>query len=129
MTQFVNTIQFNFNNLTKTIMATVVNITKTALQTLVDQKKSIKEIAEHFSAPQSKIKEGIKYFDIKIPRASKGGVVFNFIDEEATFELSETPVTETSHLLTTEEIEAIVDSQESVEVQEEVLETADNTDF
>ena len=110
-------------------MATVVNITKTALQTLVDQKKSIKEIAEHFSAPQSKIKEGIKYFDIKIPRASKGGVVFNFIDEEASFELSETPVTETSHLLTTEEIEAIVDSQESVEVQEEVLETADNTDF
>lgn len=126
MIQFVNTIQFNFNNLTKTIMATVVNITKTALQTLVDQKKSIKEIAEHFSAPQSKIKEGIKYFDIKIPRASKGGVVFNFIDEEATFELSET----SEPILTPTEIEAIVDSQESVEVQEEeVLETADNTDF
>jgi hypothetical protein len=111
-------------------MATVVNITKTALQTLVDQKKSIKEIAEHFSAPQSKIKEGIKYFDIKIPRASKGGVVFNFIDEEATFTQSETLASETSHLFTTEEIEAIVDSQESAEAQEEVvLETADNTDF
>ena len=107
-------------------MATVVNITKTALQTLVDQKKSIKEIAEHFSAPQSKIKEGIKHFDIKIPRASKGGVVFNFIDEEATFELSET----SEPILTPTEIEAIVDSQESVEVQEEeVLETAENTYF
>lgn len=108
-------------------MATVVNITKTALQTLVDQKKSIKEIAEHFSAPQSKIKEGIKYFDIKIPRASKGGVVFNFINEEATFELSETP--DLKPILTPTEIEAIVDSQESFETQEEVSETADNTDF
>jgi len=109
-------------------MATVVNITKKSLQDLVDQKKSIKEIAEHFSAPQSKIKEGIKYFDIKVPRASKGGVVFNFIDEEATFELSKTP--DLKPILTPTEIEAIVDSQETVEVQEVVvLETADNTDF
>lgn len=75
-------------------MATVVNITKKALQDLVDQKKTIKEIAEHFSAPQSKIKEGIKHFDIKIPRASKGGVVFNFIDEEATFTMSDTKAPE-----------------------------------
>lgn len=105
-------------------MATVVNITKTALQTLVDQKKSIKEIAEHFSAPQSKIKEGIKHFDIKIPRASKGGVVFNFIDEEATFELSETehvgPVTEEAEYA---EVAAYTPQEEVV------LETADNTDF
>lgn len=111
-------------------MATVVNITKKSLQDLVDQKKSIKEIAEHFSAPVAQIKAGIKKLGVVVPRASKGGVVFNFIDEEASFELSEPPVTETSHLLTTEEIEAIVDSQESVEAQEEVvLETVDNTDF
>jgi hypothetical protein len=112
-------------------MATVVNITKKSLQDLVDQKKSIKEIAEHFSAPVAQIKKGLDHFGIKIPRASKGGVVYNWVnDEEATFELSKTPVTETSHLFTTEEIEAIVDSQESVKAQEEVvLETADNTDF
>jgi len=109
-------------------MATVVNITKKSLQDLLDQKKSIKEIAEHFSAPQSKIREGIKYFDIKIPRASKGGVVYNWVnDEEATFTQSETDL---KPILTPTEIEAIVDSQESVEAQEEVvLETADNTDF
>jgi len=116
MIQFVNTIQFNFNNLTKTIMATVVNITKTALQTLVDQKKTIKEIAEHFSAPQSKIKEGIKYFDIKIPRASKGGVIFNFIDEEATFTMSDTQPT----LVSEDSVVAIVQDQEA-----EILESSD----
>lgn len=108
-------------------MATVVNITKTALQTLVDQKKSIKEIAEHFSAPVAQIKAGIKKLGVVVPRASKGGVVFNFIDEGATFELSETP--DLKPILTPTEIEAIVDSQESFETQEEVSETADNTDF
>lgn len=116
-------------------MATVVNITKTALQTLVDQKKSIKEIAEHFSAPQSKIKEGIKYFDIKVPRASKGGVVFNFIDEEATFTQSEVPVRLPVNGsiytdITPEEVEAAFKLFETNEAQEEVvLETVDNTDF
>jgi len=109
-------------------MATVVNITKKSLQDLVDQKKSIKEIAEHFSAPVAQIKAGIKKLGVVVPRASKGGVVFNFIDEEATFELSKTP--DLKPILTPTEIEAIVDSQESVEDQEEVvLETVDNTDF
>jgi len=108
-------------------MATVVNITKKSLQDLVDQKKSIKEIAEHFSAPQSKIKEGIKHFDIKIPRASKGGVVFNFIDEEATFTQSETPVSNEAEIITEEAEYAEVASYTPQE--EVVLETADNTDF
>lgn len=107
-------------------MATVVNITKKSLQDLVDQKKSIKEIAEHFSAPKSKIKEGLDHFGIKIPRASKGGVVYNWVnDEEATFTQSETP----EPVLTPTEIEAIIDSEESVNAPEVVLETADNTDF
>jgi len=106
-------------------MATVVNITKKTLQDLVDQKKTIKEIAEHFSAPHSKIKEGIKYFDIKIPRASKGGVIFNFIDEEATFTQSET----SEPVLTPTETETVVSPEEPVDVPEVVLETADNTDF
>ena len=102
-------------------MATVVNITKTALQTLVDQKKSIKEIAEHFSAPQSKIKEGIKHFDIKIPRASKGGVVFNFIDEEATFTQSETPLTKAGEFVVNlqETLLGKLDSKEEVEIRED----------
>jgi len=116
-------------------MATVVNITKTALQTLVDQKKSIKEIAEHFSAPVVQIKKGLTHFGIKIPRASKGGVVFNFIDEEATFTQSEVPVSLPVNGsiytdITPEEVEAAFKSFETNEVQEEVvLETADNTDF
>ena len=113
-------------------MATVVNITKTALQTLVDQKKSIKEIAEHFSAPQSKIKEGIKYFDIKVPRASKGGVVFNFIDEEATFTQSEVPSLGSGSMieLPPVELKTSFESFETNEPQEEVvLERADSTNF
>lgn len=116
-------------------MATVVNITKTALQTLVDQKKSIKEIAEHFSAPVAQIKAGIKKLGVVVPRASKGGVVFNFIDEEATFTQSEAPVSLPVNGsiytdITPEEVEAAFKSFETNEAQEEVvLETADNTDF
>jgi hypothetical protein len=100
-------------------MATVVNISKQALQTLVDQKKTIEEMAKHFSAPQSKIKEGIKYFDIKIPRASKGGVVFNFIDEEATFTMSETP----KPVLTAQDFVPVVTQEE------ELVEADDNVAF
>lgn len=107
-------------------MATVVNITKTALQTLVDQKKSIKEIAEHFSAPQSKIKEGIKYFDIKIPRASKGGVVFNFIDEEATFTQSETPLEKVGEFIVNLQ-ETLLDKLDSKE--EDLVEAEEDQAF
>ncbi len=109
-------------------MATVVNITKKALQDLVDQKKTIKEIAEHFSAPKSKIKEGLNHFGIKIPRASKGGVVYNWVnDEEATFTQSETPVSNESEIIAEEAEYAEVASYTPQE--EVVLETADNTDF
>lgn len=103
-------------------MATVVNITKKSLQDLVDQKKSIKEIAEHFSAPVAQIKAGIKKLGVVVPRASKGGVVFNFIDEEATFTQSETA-----------DLTLGLSAAEYAELElpntEVVLETADNTDF
>lgn len=68
-------------------MSTVKTISKQTLQNLVDEKKSVEEIAEILGAPKSKIKEGLKFFDIKLPRASRGGIIWNFLDEEAEFDV------------------------------------------
>jgi hypothetical protein len=85
-------------------MSTVKTITRQTLQNYVDQKKTVEEMAELLSAPKSKIKEGLKFFDIKLPRASRGGVIWNFVDDEAATFIDDVVANDVDLTLPNEEV-------------------------
>jgi hypothetical protein len=62
-------------------MSTVVKITKSSVQKLVNDGLRGAELADALGMPKSKLKDAIKALDISIPRASKGGTIFQFVDD------------------------------------------------
>ncbi len=71
---------------------TVKTITKQQLADLVTAKKSVEEISELLEMPISRVKEGLKHFNIKLPRAGRGGIIYNFVDDSETQEVTQTVI-------------------------------------
>jgi hypothetical protein len=63
-------------------MSTVKKITRQSMEELIKAGNRVEEIAQALSIPKGKVKEGMKHFGLKFPRAGRGGTVVLWEDED-----------------------------------------------